>query len=89
MDAEPCQIEIGQEQRRKLDELSRRNGKPASDVANDAIDAYFQAHTDPESAASETLYERAVRTGFLGAVKDGPSDVSTNPKYMEGFGEDG
>jgi hypothetical protein len=25
--------------------------------------------------------------GFIGCIKDGPSDLSTNPKYMEGFGE--
>ena len=25
---------------------------------------------------------------FIGCIKDGPSDLSTNPKYMEGFGRD-
>ncbi|MGF1634616.1 MAG: hypothetical protein ACFCVE_12255 [Phycisphaerae bacterium] len=24
---------------------------------------------------------------LAGCIKDGPSDLSTNPKYMEGFGE--
>ncbi|HUO09894.1 MAG TPA: CopG family transcriptional regulator [Phycisphaerae bacterium] len=24
---------------------------------------------------------------LIGVVKNGPSDLSTNPKYMEGFGE--
>jgi hypothetical protein len=25
--------------------------------------------------------------GLIGCIKDGPSDLSTNPKHMEGFGE--
>lgn len=25
--------------------------------------------------------------GFLGSLKAAPKDLSTNPKYMEGFGE--
>ncbi len=34
-----------------------------------------------------TVHEALVATGLLGCVSDGPSDLSTNPKYMEGFGE--
>jgi hypothetical protein len=27
--------------------------------------------------------------GLIGCIEDGPSDLSTNPKYMEGFGKSG
>ena len=36
----------------------------------------------------ETLRDRLVRHGILGSGSpDHPEDLSTNPKYMEGFGE--
>jgi hypothetical protein len=38
-------------------------------------------HTQEESA-----YDAFKRAGLIGCIKDGPSDLSTNPKYMEGFG---
>ncbi|MFW6114314.1 MAG: hypothetical protein ACOC7K_01085 [bacterium] len=28
------------------------------------------------------------KRGFLGSIKDAPADLSTNRKYMEGFGRD-
>lgn len=34
-----------------------------------------------------TAYDALVATGLLGCVTGGPPDLSTNPKYMEGFGE--
>jgi predicted DNA-binding antitoxin AbrB/MazE fold protein len=34
-----------------------------------------------------TLYESLERAGLIGCVKDAPADLSTNPKYMEGFGK--
>ncbi len=42
------------------------------------------------SAANGTqqvsLYEAAKKLGIVGILKDGPVDLSTNPKHMEGFG---
>jgi predicted DNA-binding antitoxin AbrB/MazE fold protein len=34
-----------------------------------------------------TLYESLDKAGLIGCVKDAPPDLSTNPKYMEGFGK--
>lgn len=42
----------------------------------------------PEPAKNgESLYERTQRAGLIGCIKNGPPDLSSNPKYMEGFGE--
>lgn len=38
-------------------------------------------------ATEESAYDAFKRAGLIGCIKDGPSDLSTNPKYMEGFGE--
>jgi predicted DNA-binding antitoxin AbrB/MazE fold protein len=37
--------------------------------------------------AGPTLYELLDKAGLIGCIKDGPPDLSTNPKYMEGFGK--
>ena len=37
--------------------------------------------------AEETLFDVLNEAGLIGCVKDAPEDLSTNPKYMEGFGK--
>jgi predicted DNA-binding antitoxin AbrB/MazE fold protein len=44
-----------------------------------------QENTSPEHPV-ENCYDAAVRSGVIGCVDDAPHDLSTNPKYMEGFG---
>ncbi len=39
--------------------------------------------------SEKTLYDLLNEAGWIGSIKDGPADLSTNPKYMEGFGKDG
>ena len=36
----------------------------------------------------ETLYDVMEASGLVGFMTDGPTDLSTNPKHMEGFGRD-
>jgi predicted DNA-binding antitoxin AbrB/MazE fold protein len=43
----------------------------------------------PTSDAGESFYDAASRLGFIGCVKGAPSDLSTNKKYLEGFGSNG
>jgi hypothetical protein len=38
------------------------------------------------SAMSRTLFDVLTERGILGCF-EGPTDLSTNPKHMEGFGE--
>ena len=40
-----------------------------------------------KSPPGETALDAFERVGAIGCVKGGPSDVATNPKYMEGFGK--
>jgi predicted DNA-binding antitoxin AbrB/MazE fold protein len=39
--------------------------------------------------SDKTLFDMLNEVGLIGSIKDGPPDLSTNPKYMEGFGKDG
>lgn len=43
------------------------------------------------STTSEPLsfYDVFERAGLIGCIKDAPLDLSTNPKYLEGFGDSG
>lgn len=38
-------------------------------------------------ATSETCFDLARRLGVLGVVDDAPEDLSTSPRYFDGFGE--
>lgn len=33
-----------------------------------------------------TFYDAAKKLGIIGVVKDGPVDLSSDPRHMEGFG---
>lgn len=52
-----------------------------STVVRDALETYFR-HQPP----TESCYDAFVRLGFAGSAKDLPRDLSTNKKYLKGFG---
>lgn len=68
--------------RAKLRRAAKSLGKPESEVVRTAIEKELNAAARPR-----TFYDALVESGFLGCVPDAPSDLSTNKKYMEGFGE--
>jgi predicted DNA-binding antitoxin AbrB/MazE fold protein len=43
----------------------------------------------PPDAKGESFFEAASRLGYIGCIKGTPPDLSTNKKYMEGFGKSG
>ena len=87
-------ILIDHELRQRVAQLARMQGTSEADVVRQALDAYCatQAGQGPasrdESHDGETWYDRFERAGLIGCIKDGPGDMSTNPKYFEGFGRD-
>jgi predicted DNA-binding antitoxin AbrB/MazE fold protein len=44
---------------------------------------------DHVEAAESTLFEVFDEVGLVGCIKDAPNDLSTNPKYLQGFGTSG
>ena len=70
---------LGKQLRRK----ASLRGRPESELVREALEKYL---TDP--AAPKTVFERARAAGIIGCAKGAPPDLSTNPKYFEGFGED-
>jgi putative addiction module CopG family antidote len=68
------------------------------DVIRDALNRLQQSMPKPAkpaasvaSDAEETAYDVALRAGLIGCIKGeprSPTDLSTNPKHMEGFGRE-
>ena len=42
-----------------------------------------------DTNSGETLFDILNKDGWIGSLKDAPPALSSNPKYMEGFGESG
>ena len=74
-------VRFSPETRRRLKEAARRGGTRESDLVRRAVESQL--------AAEDTLltaYEHAKKAGLIGAVKGTVRDLSTNPKYFDGFG---
>ena len=61
----------------------RRSSKTA--LVRQAIEAYLAQHAPAEPPATTLTVGDLV--GHLAGCLEGPSDLSTNKKYFEGFGE--
>jgi hypothetical protein len=76
------------EQRWQLAKLSESTGKSPSELLDQML-AQYHLPAAAENGGGRTLYDAFAEDGSIGMVKGGPSDMSTNPKYMEGFGGSG
>ena len=88
----PKDIELDDEERKLLADAAKRTGKPWRTLLREAIARFIKAETEPvhrhQDASPENLLEKLERLGAVGMISGGPPDVSTNRKYMEGFGRD-
>ena len=73
-------IRLGQ-LRKKLARIARQEGRSESEVVREMVEGQIKARTQ------ESCYDIAKRLGIIGIAKNLPSDISTNPKYFEGFGK--
>jgi hypothetical protein len=75
-------VRFPSEMRQRLKAAARRSGTRESDLVRGAVEARLAAEE-----ISPTAYEQAKKAGLIAAVKGAPPDLSTNPKYFEGFGK--
>jgi hypothetical protein len=80
---------LSPEQLTLLGQFSARTGKPPEEVLSDALRQYQSVAKDEPSKplSGESLFDKLNKKGLIGCLSGGPPDLSTNPKYMEGFGE--
>lgn len=82
-------IALSEEQKQYVARLAERTGKPWGEVLSEAL-ATYRARTETTVGGNEeSFFDAATRLGLIGCIKGGPPDLSTDPKYMEGFGEHG
>ena len=74
-------VRVSPETRRRLKAAARRGGRRESDLVRDAVELQLAAEE-----GSLTAYEHAKKAGLIGAAKGTVRDLSTNPKYFDGFG---
>jgi hypothetical protein len=93
MTVDPTQISLSSSQQMRLALLADASGKDWSEIVDDLLNATPASSLVPANAApngrslqERTLLEVLSERGILGCF-DGPTDLSTNPKHMEGFGE--
>ena len=65
----------------KLERTARHQGQSKSEVVRAALERFLNGK---RTAAPVSFLEAA---GDLIGCVEGPGDLSTNPKYMEGFGK--
>ena len=75
-------VRFSPELRRRLKASARRTGTRESDLVRGAVELQLAAEE-----GSITAYELAKKAGLIGAVKGTARDLSTNPKYFDGFGD--
>ena len=89
MDESLQEIALTAEQKARLAKLADQVGKPWPEVLDEALASYPTRLSQQNHGGEESFYDAASRLGFIGCMKGTPPDLSTNPKYMDGFGNRG
>ena len=66
----------------RLEAVARAEHRSKSAVVREALEARLQASESEPFVSALSLVRH-----LCGAQKGGPTDLSTNPEYMRGFGE--
>jgi hypothetical protein len=67
--------------KQQLEAEAREKGVSPSEIVRQALEEHVR-----QWKPGESCYDIAKRLGIIGVFKDAPSDLSTNPAHMEGFG---
>jgi metal-responsive CopG/Arc/MetJ family transcriptional regulator len=80
---ERINVRVDPRLKQQLEAEAREEGVSPSEIVRRVLEEHLQKRPPRESA-----YDLAKRIGLIGVFKGGPSDLSTNPAHMEGFGRD-
>lgn len=79
---ERINVRVAPRLKQQLESEAREKGVSPSEIVRQALEEHVRRHKPGESC-----YDIAKRLGIIGVFKCGPSDLTTNPAHMEGFGE--
>ena len=68
---------------KRLKEVAKIRQKSAQELILEAVEYHLEQF---EFVLPKTCYDLAIELGVVGVCTNLPSDLSTNPKYFEGFG---
>ena len=92
MAIDPTSIELTPKQKALLAEIAERTGKDYAAIVDELLASFTKPRpTTTKNGAhgvvprTPTAYEAFVAVGAIGCF-EGPPDLSTNQKYMDGFG---
>ena len=74
-------VRLDRKLRALIKKKAKATGKRESDLIRDALEKEFTS-----ASPQKSWYDCALELGLIGIVKAAPSDLSTNKKYLEGFG---
>jgi hypothetical protein len=80
---ERINVRVGARLKQELEVEAREKGVRPSDIVREALEEHMRQRTPRPNCR-----DLAERLGILGAAKGLPTDLSTNPEHMEGFGRD-
>ncbi len=81
----PAQIELTPEQKQRLAERAELAGEDYSTLVDEWLGLSIGRSIDANGELTGSMLDAMKAAGAWGCFS-GPGDLSTNPKYMEGFG---
>lgn len=79
----PFLSRVGSRLKQRLEAEAREKGVSPSEIVRQVLEEHLGKHQPRENCL-----QLAERLGIIGVYKNAPSDRSTNPAHMEGFGLD-
>lgn len=77
-------MKLTPEEKQKIELLAKKKGVSKKEAVMSAVNELvieYEVEVKPGSMLEKLQ-------PYIGVIKGGPSDLSTNPKYLEGYGED-
>ena len=71
-----------------FDNILKQARSLSADEQQKLIQELARSAAQPNGTDQRSLYDALKARGLIGFMTDGPGDLSTNPKHMEGFGQD-
>jgi hypothetical protein len=84
-DVSTLTIELPDDLAARLEAASAQTHVPPAQLVRAALEKALPAPAADWPADGPSLYERM--KDFIGCIESGVTDLATNPKYMEGFGQ--
>ena len=80
-------IILDEDVERRITALAEDANRTPAEIVRLALDTYEGLHSK-NGDQNKSPYEILLCAGLIGCIEGGPTDLSTNPKYMDGFGNE-